>query len=380
MARRQSEDDDGNSLDSLLDTMTNVVGILVIVLVVTQLGVGDAVQRISESDAVDPEALAAAKAKLDEIRVRETDLKTELAAIKPVDKKLIATDIAATKQNISIQEALLAKLLADQDMLNKQNEQAGKLAEESEAKTKANMEELAKMKAAVSSELNALAQKKAILAQTPERTVLAAKVVSLPNPRPAPEGSEAVHFVAKNNKIYFLNIKPIQELARKKADFIVKSKRLDANPEKGIDPKIFVDLFNERPLPNVPMVDVEMVARGRYPRLVLKPRDKDGFTVAEVEGLRSTFAQTVSRTDKSKYYGRFYVLPDSFDVYVSARAAMAKKEMLAGWEPQPEDWNYSVGLGGPIRLGPPPPPPKPLPPGTKPPPPKPPAKPPNVID
>ena len=34
------------SLDSLLDTMTNVVGILVILLAVTQLGVGDAVKRI----------------------------------------------------------------------------------------------------------------------------------------------------------------------------------------------------------------------------------------------------------------------------------------------------------------------------------------------
>jgi len=39
MGRRPKEDDDG-SMDSLLDTMMNVVGILVLVLVVTQLGVG----------------------------------------------------------------------------------------------------------------------------------------------------------------------------------------------------------------------------------------------------------------------------------------------------------------------------------------------------
>ena len=37
------------SLDSLLDTMTNVVGILVILLVVTQLGMDDAVRRIGEA-------------------------------------------------------------------------------------------------------------------------------------------------------------------------------------------------------------------------------------------------------------------------------------------------------------------------------------------
>ena len=43
MARRKTaENDDAGAMDSLLDTMTNVVGILVIVLVVVQLGVGDA--------------------------------------------------------------------------------------------------------------------------------------------------------------------------------------------------------------------------------------------------------------------------------------------------------------------------------------------------
>ena len=39
---RRAKKSGGASLDSLLDTMTNVVGILVILLTVTQLGVGDA--------------------------------------------------------------------------------------------------------------------------------------------------------------------------------------------------------------------------------------------------------------------------------------------------------------------------------------------------
>ena len=46
--RRKNGNDDEGAMDSLLDTMTNVVGILVIVLVVTQLGVGDAVSRITD--------------------------------------------------------------------------------------------------------------------------------------------------------------------------------------------------------------------------------------------------------------------------------------------------------------------------------------------
>ena len=57
MARRRKQEEDAGAMDSLLDTMTNVVGILVIVLVVTQLGVGDAVQRISQSLDFDPEEI-----------------------------------------------------------------------------------------------------------------------------------------------------------------------------------------------------------------------------------------------------------------------------------------------------------------------------------
>ena len=38
------------NLDSLLDTLTNVVGILVIVLIVAQLGVSDAMSRIAKGD------------------------------------------------------------------------------------------------------------------------------------------------------------------------------------------------------------------------------------------------------------------------------------------------------------------------------------------
>ena len=53
---RNSDDDDGG-LDSLLDTMTNVVGILVLVLIVTQMSVADVVTRITSESKVDEEAM-----------------------------------------------------------------------------------------------------------------------------------------------------------------------------------------------------------------------------------------------------------------------------------------------------------------------------------
>ncbi|MDH4017798.1 MAG: hypothetical protein OEV20_10710, partial [Actinomycetota bacterium] len=39
---------DAQSIDSLLDTMANVVGILVVLVAVTQLSLGDAIERIRE--------------------------------------------------------------------------------------------------------------------------------------------------------------------------------------------------------------------------------------------------------------------------------------------------------------------------------------------
>ena len=45
---KRKRKDSGGSLDSLLDTITTVVGILIILLIVVQLGADSAVQRIVE--------------------------------------------------------------------------------------------------------------------------------------------------------------------------------------------------------------------------------------------------------------------------------------------------------------------------------------------
>ena len=80
--RRKNGNEDEGAMDSLLDTMTNVVGILVIVLVVTQLGVGDAVSRITESIKVDPEEFEAKKNKLVVLKQTKVNLKLEVAQLK----------------------------------------------------------------------------------------------------------------------------------------------------------------------------------------------------------------------------------------------------------------------------------------------------------
>ena len=71
MARR-SPSGDGMNLDSLLDTLTNVVGVLVMVLMLTTLNVKAAVERILD---LDPTQLAISESDLDRTRRQAEELR-----------------------------------------------------------------------------------------------------------------------------------------------------------------------------------------------------------------------------------------------------------------------------------------------------------------
>lgn len=373
--RRRSEEDDGASLDSLLDTMTNVVGILVIVLVVTQLGVGDAVSRITESDAVDPEKLKEAQAQLATVTDRRDELKRQLAALKPVDSKAHAGRLANLQQQLDTAQLTLTSY---QQMAMRKQQQVALLmdqAEEAQQQVEQNEKETSELKAQIKSSLDEVARLESIVEEMPERGQLAPKVVTLPNPRPAPEGAKALYFMCVNNKVYPLNVTGARDVARKRAEFMVQSKRLDRDPVNGIDPQVFLDEFDKLTSLKDDYFELEMtVSGGRYPRLTFHPRSTGGFTIQEIKGDRSRFRRLMEATDETQYYARFYVLPDSYEAYVEARRVCSEVGLLAGWIPQGESWEYTTALGGPLRIGPPMEDPKPTSTGTAP------SKPPNVID
>ncbi|MEO8498684.1 MAG: hypothetical protein ABI614_26785, partial [Planctomycetota bacterium] len=91
--RPKKDDDDGGGLDSLLDTLTNVVGILVMVLIATQLGVKDAVSRIADADVVDAAAVDAAREKLLLTKEQREAIQTQLGDLKPVDDSAIQVQL-----------------------------------------------------------------------------------------------------------------------------------------------------------------------------------------------------------------------------------------------------------------------------------------------
>lgn len=379
MKRPSSEDADGG-LDSLLDTMTNVVGILIIVLVVTQLGVSDAVQRIADSIRVDPQELARDKEELKKLKEERDRLLAAMNKDEPIDD----TEHEKLLSSIAAQQKLKDDLLEQQkaheaELAKRGQEEANKKEREKEIK------EATEQRGALSTESKSLEdkiqQREALLDQTPEREVMPAREITLPDPKPAPEGAQQVTFVCAKNKVYPVpisaKISEIRKLSQARALQVARKQYRTFKPaeSEGIDR--FLQEFNERPWrDNFGYFEVKLANYGGSPRLVFHPRENGGDTEKIVKAPKSKFRQALQTIDRSKYFIRFYVCADSFDIYVTTRRIVSDMGLLAGWEPQSNNWIYTTHLGGDLRLGPPP---KPTPPSKTPAKPAP-KRPANVID
>jgi hypothetical protein len=378
MARRaQIEEDDGGGLDSLLDTMTNVVGILVMVLIATQLGVKDAVTRISDSEIVDPAALAAAEEKLALTKSQRDEIQARLDDFQPVDDSEIKVQLADLRRKLNEARAKVSAENAVANQFARKIEEDTKKAEAAKTKIKEMADAKAKQETLQKELKKALedeASLKAMLDETPKQEAPPAKIVTLPDPRPAPEGAREVTFLCAQNKVYPIAADDHRDVIRKRVEFLVQSKRLDGGPAVGVDEEKFMKEFKKanRRLGD-DFFEIELYASGIYPRLKFIPKENEGATIEEVLKPRSRFQKMLFVLDKSKYYARYIVLPDSFEAYLAARAISDQAGMLSGWDPQGEGWQYTTHLGGPTLFGPKPPPnpnAKPAPPG----------KPANVID
>ncbi len=373
----RNDDDDGGGLDSLLDTMTNVVGILVMVLIATQLGVKDAVSRISESEVVDAEMVEAARQELLLTKTQRDTIESQLNNLKPVDDREIQVKLADLRRQVQENRAKLDQQNTVANQFALKIEADTKKADEAKKKIREIAESKAKREALQVDLKKALedeASLKAMLDETPEQKIVPPKVVTLPDPRPAPEGARQVTFLCANNRVYPIAADDWRDSIRKRAEFIVASRQLDRGPAVGVDPEKFMKEFKKanRRLSDE-FFEVEIYAAGIYPRLTFTPKENAGATLAEVEKPRSRFQRVLAALDRTKYYARFIVLPDSYEVYLSARAVADQAGILSGWDPQGTGWQYTTHLGGPILFGPKPPPN----PNAKP---APPSKPANVID
>ena len=201
MKPRPSSDDDDGGLDSLLDTMTNVVGILVLVLIVTQLGVTEKVSEITANSNVTEDDVSLAKMDLDEKLAEQQELADQLKSATSIDLKAEQERLDRLKDMLETQK----KLLADQE--KQANEFAMTIASDRKKAADAskqiadNKQQRDKLSKSINEKLARKAELEALLDKTPRRAAAAPKVVSIPNPRPAPKGAKPVEFICAFNRL-----------------------------------------------------------------------------------------------------------------------------------------------------------------------------------
>ena len=192
-ARRGNAD----SLDSLLDTMANVVGILVVLVAVTQMSLGDAVERIKaragERAAATPDDLA-------RIVGEREDLEAEAAEVRSIIEKF------AARKTEGMMLADARPLLDQFESLPGRTSATGDIPDPSAiSNDRIAIERLAGEVRAQEGEKERLL---AILAE-PAAT-LEPRVIRLPDPRPVPEGLERVFFFCRGGAVQVIDLPALE--------------------------------------------------------------------------------------------------------------------------------------------------------------------------
>jgi hypothetical protein len=319
-ARRGGE---AQNLDSLLDTMANVTGILVLLLVSTQLSVGDAVARLRDELVRRPELSRSAfeAAERDAAALREA-----LAPLLPgaAENEALRRERRSELGGLRTQVSQLeAELQADRGTPRSQAELAERIAaakQQAQASARA-IERNQRAAAAARTELAALP------AQAGTRDL------RLPDPRPPPPGAAQVAFFCRHGRI--LRIDGAAMLDRlwdgvRRATGGTTPERLRAS---ALDRARVVDYFRSTDVGSPDLrwhaleMDGELLAQLEWRRPDL------GETREQIDSALSRYRSALLELPPRGVFFHFFVWDDSFEVYLAARELADRAGFAAGWTP-----------------------------------------------
>ena len=333
--RRERGQGAGESMDSLLDTMANVVGILVVLVAVMQLTVGDAVDRIVEEGVRQP-------ASLPEVEATEEDQEAVAAAIVAARGKLEALPPSPEKPGMLIEEAAplfeALRALPGSELASAQ----GVEALQEEVQRKANAVENLRADLVVQS--TRLARLDALLTHAPPED--RPKVARLPDPRPPPQGAEEVVFFCR-----YGHVAPVDRLQM--------LKRLNGGVEKALgesrapapsDGPWLQNFFRKQ---SVGWENFYWSIRDAGPRVLFADmawRDRNfGEQAGELRIEGSRLERIFDNHDPQKEYIRFWVWSDSFEVYLEARYLAEAAGFDVAWTAVPVGEEVGSNLLGSSR-------------------------------
>lgn len=328
--RRRRKKDSGGNLDSLLDTMTSVVGILIIILIVIQIGVKEKVKELVLENANKEISATEIQNKAKEVE----DLKK---LIEKKEKDFLSKNQAYKKSMIEVKN--LEKELDDASkrLLTTKTSKADptKITQELSKALKEIKEAEAKLQKV---EVNEKKLKSLVSAYRKKKKSKADAKVKMPNPRPAPAGAKAVYFICKGDRVFYRDDEAFREYFKKKLDLA----RIKPNKLGEYDYAKVENHFSRRS--NLtPFGKFRTYANKIRIYFRLNLNRSMGETSNFVTSRSSKFQKNLAKLDRKKFYVVFQVSPDSFPVYLKARAIVEQLGYSCGWTPMSKnDWDYNL--------------------------------------
>lgn len=343
-------------MDSLLDTMTNVVGILVILLVVTKLGVSSAMSRIrSNLPEVSEEQYKNMQLEAS-LNLKEMNRLKGLKDNSSVDVTKSRAELAELEKRLNdLKTKIPGKVTSNVDALRKSLSDV----EKNEAQLNSSLADLNKK----------LAELKKVLAETKKQPQLPAKIIRIPDPRPAPVNARAEWFACRDGKITYIDMLNIAAEAAKRISFLKTQLRYgkatisrrdglkkpsDKNiksPEMEYDRKKIEEYFQNTPLTvsgHRVFVYGKEDSNGCW--INLKIAGGQGENEKVIVNGWSIYRRALKGIMERKNFARFLVYPDSFEVYLAARDISEQANVPAGWDLYDGDqWRTWVQVPG-IRV------------------------------
>ena len=355
-------------MDSLLDALTNVVGILVIVLVAVQISSQEAAKRMEEMiEKIDPE----------EQKKIEQEAQEAKAQIEQVTQA-----IAQEKNQEKIDPEKLLKALKDDIEAAEKKAQADRLAaiDVEKAAEKARLE-AEKAKELLAIKLVALKKKaEELTASKDDLTVKLKKTPRAIAPRglsvrpPTPGTGLGMYDQRSGKKLlskrqvlvtggraipWFDEGGALRKTVEAGLAQVAASLNLPFNAENRVSDKAtaekVVKAFNSLPLTKreLPWFVVSLKLAGSNFRVSCALKEGAGETPEEA--MRGNFSKTF-RNKQRDWYLQYLVTPDSYEEYNLFRSMSDRSGFLAGWTPIDEKPEHLFEFGTKFNYGPKPPP------------------------
>lgn len=333
MAKRKSDGDGALNLDSLMDTVTNVVGVLMIVLIMVSLNIAISIDKIlSELPPVTVEQFE--------------EMKKQVVEEQPkVDPKKIEEEMLITQDNLKKATDELKTLDTTEDM------QSTKIVDidDLRAQLEKNTKERDSRKVVVENLLNEVEKAKALLDTTPVYVPPPATVVKLPNPRPIPQNAVIQRFLVVGDRVVYLNdaefYRVITEGIDKQAKQLAFAGQIkDLFGEvimAGGKPKEFLDrnkvaaFFNDRLRVSTRDVKVELAGSPNSSRVSMKLSlqpggGEDKNTIAQPGSVFQRAMRKFGSEPNTVVW--FYVYKDAISTYLAAREIADAANAACTWE------------------------------------------------